>query len=139
MLAVDLPERRVTKLHLWPLVVMAVVFTLAAMAPAADTEEVGLVQLNVKDVAKGYRASELELKSVINDKGQTIGHIDDFIFGTSGQVFVVLSVGDFAGTSGQLVAVPFSGLKLNGPDGNIVLPGASHEALNKLPVFFYTH
>jgi sporulation protein YlmC with PRC-barrel domain len=109
------------------------------MASIADTQEVGLVQLNVKEVAKGLRASELELKSVINDKGQTIGRIDDFIFGTPGQVFVVLSVGDFASSNGQLVAVPFSSLKLNGPDGDIVLPGASAAALNKLPVFFYTH
>ncbi|MDR3487494.1 MAG: PRC-barrel domain-containing protein [Bradyrhizobium sp.] len=126
-------------LHLWSVVVMAVVFTLGVMASTAHTEEVGLVQLNVKEVAKGYRASELELKSVINDKGQTVGYIDDFIFGTSGQVFVVLSVGEFVRINGQLVAVPFSSLKFNGPDGNIVLPGASRTALDKLPVFFYTH
>jgi sporulation protein YlmC with PRC-barrel domain len=115
------------------------VVAFGVMATIGDTQEVGLVQLNVREVAKGYRASELELKSVVNDKGQTIGHIDDFVFGTPGQVFVVLSVGDFVGTGGQLVAVPFSSLKLNGPDGNIVLPGASRAALDKLPVFLYTH
>lgn len=106
---------------------------------AAVTQEVGLVKLDVKDVAKGYRASALELKSVVNDKGERIGSINDFIFDGKGSVFVVLSVGDFVGSSGQLVAVPFRSLKLSGPNDDIVLPGASRVALEKLPVFLYTH
>jgi hypothetical protein len=74
----------------------------------ASTQEVGLVAPDAKDVAKGYRASALELKSVVNDKGEIIGQIDDFIFGRdNGPVFAVLAVGDFVGVDGELVAVPF--------------------------------
>jgi hypothetical protein len=75
---------------------------------------------------------------VANDKGDIIGHIDDFIFGRdNGPVFVVLSVGDFVGLGGELVAVPFKSLKLDDSSGKIVLPGASLAALRKLPVFLY--
>jgi sporulation protein YlmC with PRC-barrel domain len=104
----------------------------------ASTQEVTLVAPDVKEVAKGYRASALELKSVVNDKGENIGRIDDFIFGRdNGPVFAVLSVGDFVGLGDELVAVPFRSLKLDDPSGNIVLPGASRAALQKLPVFLY--
>ena len=93
---------------------------------------------DAKEVAKGYRAEELKLRSVANDKGDIIGHIDDFIFGRdNGPVFVVLSVGDFVGLGGELVAVPFKSLKLDDSSGKIVLPGASLAALRKLPVFLY--
>lgn len=74
----------------------------------------------------------------MNDKGENIGRIDDFIFGRdNGPVFAVLSVGDFVGLGDELVAVPFRSLKLDDPSGNIVLPGASRAALQKLPVFLY--
>ncbi|MDB5579851.1 MAG: photosystem reaction center subunit, partial [Bradyrhizobium sp.] len=54
------------------------------------------------------------------------------IFGKDGSIFVVLAVGDL---TGHLVAIPFRSLKLDDPSGNIVLPGASRAALEKLPVF----
>ena len=76
--------------------------------------------------------------AVVNDKGEIIGRIDDFIFGRdNGPVYAVLSVGDFDGLNGELVAVPFKSLKLDDSSGKIVLPGASREALRKLPVFLY--
>ena len=64
----------------------------------ASAQEVTLVAPDAKEVAKGYRAEELKLRPVVNDKGEIIGHIDDFIFGRdNGPIFVVLSVGDFVG------------------------------------------
>ena len=64
--------------------------------------------------------------------------IDDFIFRRDNEpVFAVLSVGDFVGLGDELVAVPFRSPKLDDPSGNIVLPGASRAALQKLPVFLY--
>lgn len=81
-------------------------------------------------------AAALEHRTVVNDKGEIIGQIDDFIFSRDdGQVFVVLSVGDFTVLSGNLVAAPFRSLKFDDPLGSIVLPGASRAALQKLPVF----
>jgi sporulation protein YlmC with PRC-barrel domain len=117
------------------LVVFASVVPCLAAEPAAP-QEVGLVTLNPQEVAKGYRANTLKLKSVVNEKGETIGNIDDFIFGKDGSIFVVLAVGDFVGLGSHLVAVPFRSLKLDDPRGDIVVPGASRAALQKLPVFF---
>jgi hypothetical protein len=72
---------------------------------------------------------------VVNDKNETIGRINDFIFGKDDNIYVVLAVGDFIGVGGHLVAVPFRSLKLDDPSGEIVLPGTSRAALEKLPVF----
>ena len=104
----------------------------------ASAQEVALVAPDAKEVAKGYRAEELKLRSVVNDKGEIIGRIDDFIFGRdNGPIFAVLKVGDFVGLEGELVAVPFRNPKLDDSSGQIVLPGASRTALQKLPVFLY--
>jgi sporulation protein YlmC with PRC-barrel domain len=115
---------------------LAVVFLLPPSP--ASAQEVTLVAPDAKEVAKGYRAEELKLRSVVNDKGEMIGRIDDFIFGRdNGPIFAVLKVGDFVGLEGELVAVPFRSLKLDDSSGQIVLPGASRAALQKLPVFLY--
>jgi PRC-barrel domain len=104
----------------------------------ASAQEVALVTPDAKEVAKGYRAEELKLRLVVNDKGEIIGRIDDFIFGRdNGPIFAVLKVGDFVGLEGELVAVPFKSLKLDDSSVKIVLPGASLAALRKLPVFLY--
>ncbi len=128
---------RTMSLYCNSVLVLAVI--LFVLTPSrASTQEVGLVAPDAKEVAKGYRASALELRSVVNDKGEIIGQIDDFIFGRdNGPVFAVLAVGDFVGLNGELVAVPFRSLKLDDPSGKIVLPGASRAALQKLPVFLY--
>jgi sporulation protein YlmC with PRC-barrel domain len=115
----------------------AILFT-AALLMSADpgaTQEVGLTPLESKEVAKGYSADALKLKTVVNDKGETIGRISDFVFGKDNNVYVVLEVGDFTGLTGELIAIPFHALKLDDPSDNIVLPGASRAALEKLPVF----
>lgn len=118
---------------------LALAGVLMALTPAAvSAQEVALVAPDAKEVAKGYRADDLKLRSVVNDKGEIIGHIDDFIFGRdNGPVYAVLSVGDFDGLEGELAAVPFKSLKLDDSSGKILLPGASREALRKLPVFLY--
>jgi sporulation protein YlmC with PRC-barrel domain len=105
---------------------------------AAHAQEVSLVPLDVREVAKGYSVKALELKNVVNEKGERIGRIEDVIFGLNNrEIFAVLAVGDFIGSVGQLVAVPFDALKLDDPSGSIILKGASRAALQKLPVFLY--
>lgn len=123
-----------------PSILASVILGLMLLAPEASSQEVELVPLNsnqTKEIAKGYRAEALKLKTVTNDKGEMIGRIDDFIFGhESPDIFAVLAVGESFGDN-HLVAVPFRSLKLDDPSGFIVLPGASAAALQKLPVFFY--
>ena len=101
----------------------------------AAAQEIGLTPMQATEVARGYRAGALELKTVVNENRETIGSINDFIFGKDGNNYVVLAVGDFTGLNGELVAIPFNSLKLDDPSGNIILPGASRTALSKLPVF----
>ena len=118
----------------------ALALAVVLLLPPSPTsaQEVALVAPDAKEVAKGYRAEELKLRSVVNDKGEIIGRIDDFIFGRdNGPIFAVLKVGDFVGLEGELVAVPFRNLKLDDSSGQIVLPGANRTALQKLPVFLY--
>jgi hypothetical protein len=100
-------------------------------------QPVGLVTLDVNEVANGYPAETLKLKTIVNDKNETIGKINDFIFSKDGRIFAVLSVGDFIGAGPRLVAVPFNSLKLDDSRGFIVLPGANRAALDKLPVYLY--
>lgn len=101
----------------------------------ATGQEVALTPLEATEVARGYRAEALKLKPVVNDKKETIGRINDFIFGKDGNIYAVLAVGDLVGLSGHLVAIPFRSLKLDDPSSYVVLPGASRAALDKLPVF----
>ena len=123
-----------------PRFLLLVAVVLMAVVPSpwidrAEGQEVALTPLEATEVARGYRAEALKLKPVVNDKNETIGRIDDFIFGKDGNIYAVLAVGDFVGVSGHLVAIPFRSLKLDDPSGYVVLPGASRAALEKLPVF----
>jgi hypothetical protein len=122
------------------LLLAAVVLTAVIPSPWIDRavgQEVALTPLEATEVARGYRAEALKLKPVVNDKNETIGRINDFIFGKDGNVYAVLAVGDSV-LSGHLVAIPFRSLKLDDPSGYVVLPGASRAALEKLPVFVNT-
>jgi len=119
------------------LLLAAVVLTAVVLPPWIDRaagQEVALTPLEATEVARGYRAEALKLKPVVNDKNETIGRINDFIFGKDGNIYAVLAVGDSV-LSGHLVAIPFRSLKLDDPSGYVVLPGASRAALEKLPVF----
>jgi hypothetical protein len=116
----------------------AVILTTVVLSLRIDHaagQEIGLTPMQATEVARGYRAEMLKLKPVVNEKNETIGRINDFIFGKDGNIYVVLAVGDFTGLSGHLVAVPFRSLKLDDPSSYVVLPGASRAALEKLPVY----
>src|ERR1700686_872165 len=120
-----------------PAVILATV-VLSLWIDRALAQEVALTPMQATEVARGYRAEALKLKPVVNDKNETIGRINDFIFGKDGNIgniYVVLAVGDFTGVGGHLIAIPFRSLKLDDPSGDIVLPGVSRTALEKLPVF----
>jgi hypothetical protein len=117
-----------------PAVILATV-VLSLWIDRALAQEVALTPMQATEVARGYRAETLKLKPVVNDKNETIGRINDFIFGKDGNIYVVLAVGDFTGVGGHLIAIPFRSLKLDNPSGDTVLPGVSRAALEKLPVF----
>jgi hypothetical protein len=116
----------------------AAVLTAVVPSPWIDRaagQEVALTPLEATEVARGYRAEAIKLKPVVNDKNETIGRINDFIFGKDGNIYAVLAVGDVVGLNGHLVAIPFRSLKVDDPSGYVVLPGATRATLEKLPVF----
>jgi sporulation protein YlmC with PRC-barrel domain len=97
-----------------------------------------LVEVDVQPLAEAYRASKLIGASVVNDKDEKIGSVDDLIVTpTDRMLFAVISVGGFLGINGRLVAVPYSSLTVDDKGRKVMLPGASKDALNKLPAFHY--
>src|ERR1700731_1845464 len=87
------------------LLLPAVLVTAALLLSAdrATAQEVGLAPLDVKEVARGYRADALKLKPVANEKNQVLEKISDFIFSKDGSnIFVVLAVDEFPGPGSHL-------------------------------------
>ncbi|QCO03355.1 PRC-barrel domain containing protein (plasmid) [Azospirillum argentinense] len=111
---------------------------LAVQTPwPALSQAVTLVVVDVKAVAAGYRASKLTGTSVVNDKNEKIGSLDDIIIGRDKVLFAVLEVGGFLGIGAHMVVVPFNDLQLDETGKTITLPGASKDELKKLPEFKY--
>jgi sporulation protein YlmC with PRC-barrel domain len=105
---------------------------------AASARGSQLVEVDVRPLAEAYRASNLIGASVVNDKNEKIGRVDDLIVTPADRVlFAIISVGGFLGINGRLVAVPYSSLTINDKGRKVVLPGASKDALTQLPPFHY--
>src|SRR5690348_12657824 len=100
-------------------------------------QDVHLIVVDVHQAAEGYRASKLIGSSVVNDQNEKIGTIEDIIIGKDKALFAVLQVGGFLRIGGRMVAVPFQSLVLDENGAKIKLPGATQEALKKLPEFKY--
>jgi hypothetical protein len=92
--------------------------------------------VNVTQVASGYRASKVVGATVVNDANDKIGSIDDLIVTRDDRVvYAIISVGGFLGMGDKLVAIPFAELQLS--VDKTVLPGGTKEALKALPKFVY--
>ena len=104
----------------------------------APSQSVELLVVDVHSVAEGYRASKLIGSSVVNDQNEKIGTIEDIIIGRDKVLYAVLQVGGFLHIGGRMVAVPFQSLVLDDNGTKVKLPGATQEALKKLPEFKYT-
>ncbi|MDA9406087.1 PRC-barrel domain-containing protein [Bradyrhizobium sp. CCBAU 45384] len=107
--------------------------------PALPQAGVALVKVDLNVVAQGYRMSKLIGSTVINDKNEKIGSLDDVIAAKDKKQldFAILQVGGFLGVGGHLVAVPFDSLAIDDAGSKITLPGASKEELKKLSEFHY--
>jgi PRC-barrel domain len=109
------------------------------LAPAfaqGAAQSCGLVRVDVRTVATGYRSSKIVGSTVVNEANETVGKVDDLIVTPDDKVpFAILSVGGFLGVGTHLVAVPFTSLKM--ANGKVELPGATKEALKDLPEFKY--
>ncbi len=105
-------------------------------------DDVAVLVVDVKAVARGYRMTSLIGRDVFNDRDESVGVVDDFIMTreTPDRIsFAVLEVGGFLGIGAKLVAIPFDSLQFDqsGDKLRIVLPGATRDTLEKLPEFVY--
>jgi sporulation protein YlmC with PRC-barrel domain len=113
-------------------------FAAATVAPVpVQAQDVALIRVNVSVVHQGYRASKLMGVNVKNDKGDTIGEIDDFVIDKKRVLYAILQVGGFLGIGAHLVAVPYESLTLNDTGTEVTLPGATKEELKSLEEFHY--
>ena len=103
----------------------AVLALALATGPALPQMGVQLVKVDLSVVAKGYRMSKLIGSSVINDKNEKIGTVDDVIADKDKKQlsFAVLQVGGFLGVGRHLVAVPYDSLVIDDTGQKITLPG----------------
>lgn len=130
------PER-FRKANLRVLVALIVSGLVTTLPTPICAQAVQLVEVDVKVVAQGYRASALIGQNVVNEKDEKIGKIDDLIVDQKNVLFAVLEVGSFLGIGGHLVALPFASLKLDDKGKKVALSGGSKESLEKLQEFKY--
>ena len=110
-----------------------------AAGPALSQAGVALIKVDLSVVSKGYRMSKLIGTTVINDKNEKIGTVDDIVADKDKKLlnFAVLQVGGFLGLGGRLVVVPYDSLQIDETGQKITLPGASKDELKKLSEFNY--
>ena len=120
-------------LHFTAAVVAALL--VATQSHPAHPQSVTLIAVNVEAMANGYSMRKLTGSSVINDKNEKVGTIDDFVIARDQSLFAVLQVGGFLHLGGYLVAVPYSSLELDNNGSKMVLRGANEDALKKLPEY----
>jgi hypothetical protein len=124
---------------LLPALAMLTAGTVLVAPRPSLSQAVQLVEVDVKVLGRGYRASELRGQDVYNDKNEEIGEVDDIVIDKDRVLFVVLEVGGFLGIGGRLVAVTPQSLVVeeDGSTLRIKLPGGSREALENTTEFRY--
>ena len=117
-------------------VAMAAILTSQTYAQGVP-QTAGIVKVDPKTVATGWRTSKVVGSTVVNEANETVGKIDDLIVTPNEQVpFAVLSVGGFLGMGTKYIVVPYNSLKVH--DKQMVLPGATKDSLKALPEFKYS-
>lgn len=113
-----------------------------ANAPVAGAMPLGVTVTEMEAVVVGWSAKRNLLgKTVTNDKKERIGKIEDIIIAPSAGTkmphasVVIIGVGGFLGMGRHDVAIPTDQIKVEGT--NLVLPGATKDALKAVPEFKY--
>ena len=82
---------------------------------AATAAKSANVVLDVFD----HRASDLIGATVLDDRGESVGKIDDVVVSTENdELHAVIAIGGFAGFGAKLVSMPFDDLQITSDDDN---------------------
>jgi PRC-barrel domain protein len=129
-------RNKMTLLFTLPVIAILCTVLLTSTGPSPlRAQEVDLVVVDLQIVQKGYRASKLVGRTVMNDLNEKIGTLDEVIITKDHDIFMPIQVGGFLGVGSRLVVLPFDAFKID--ESKIVLPNASREQLKKLAVYKY--
>lgn len=113
-----------------------------APPPVAGRSTLGVAVVEMDAIIGGWSVQKDVLKkAIVNDAKEKIGTVSDIIFAPSADgklphaSFAIIGVGGFLGIGKHDVAIPMEQIKLQGKQ--LVLPGATKEALKALPAFEY--
>jgi sporulation protein YlmC with PRC-barrel domain len=111
-------------------------------APVAGRAPLGVTVTQIEEIVVGWSTKhDLFGKTVVNDKNEKIGKVDDLIISpskagnTPAASFAIIGVGGFVGIGKREVAIPTEQLKLQ--NKQLTLPGATKDALKAMPPFIY--
>jgi sporulation protein YlmC with PRC-barrel domain len=111
-------------------------------APVAGRAPLGVTVIQMEEVVVGWSTKrDLFGKTVVNDKNEKIGKVDDLIISpaksgnTPAATFAIIGVGGFVGIGKRDVAIPAEQLKLQ--NKQLSLPGATKDTLKAMPPFVY--
>nr|WP_314544055.1 PRC-barrel domain-containing protein [uncultured Massilia sp.] len=111
-------------------------------APVAGRAPLGVTVIEMETIVVGWSAKhDLIGKTVVNDKNDKIGKVDDLIISPSkdgsapAATFAIIGVGGFVGIGKRDVAIPTEQFRLQ--NKQLTLPGATKDALKALPPFVY--
>jgi len=113
----------------------------APAAPVAGTAPLGVTMVEMEAIVVGWSAErDLIGKTVVNDKNDKIGKIDDLIISPSKESapaapFAIVGVGGFLGMGRHDVVIPMGQFRIS--NKQVTLPGATKDALKALPPFVY--
>lgn len=113
----------------------------APAAPVAGRAPLGVTVVEMEAIVVGWSAErDLIGKTVVNDKNDKIGKIDDLIISPGkgsapAAPFAIVGVGGFLGMGKHDVAIPMAQFKIS--NKQVTLPGATKDALKALPAFVY--
>ena len=122
-------------------VLLALALALGTAPAFAQGTPQTISSVDVRTIGTGFRASKIIGSTVVNDRNETIGKVDDLLVTQSGAAgggnYVVLSVGGFLGVGSKLVAIRYDQLRPDPDKSEFILPGATKESLRSLPDYAY--
>ena len=124
-------------MHILMLASIALAAPAISHAQVAGTTLLGVSVAEMREVAMGWSVKRTILgQPVYNEKDESVGSVDDIIIAPDKAIsYAIVNAGGFLGLARHDVAVPVSQFKL--VDENLVLPGATKEALKASPEFQY--